>query len=334
MSAEPAALEVDFESGSLQSIKRIELRQTDRDYRLELEFNLPLTLPPLHYRQDDQLWLQLFATELSQVRLPPLAEAMPIKQWQAYQEAGRQMIMLRLEPSYQAELTQLRPRVWVLRLHRSRGDVELPEQAPPRLAHEASSPGAVRLRRSEDGFSTAQQALAKGQQQRAERLLRKLLADQPEHLPASLLLSQLYLSQDHPERAEPVILTAMQHHPDHPDLITHWARCLMAEERLAEAATYLLKAMHSDNASHLGLLATIRQRQQAHRQARNYFLQALRLNPREATWLAGLGISQEQLGEEAEARQAYRRALGSGKLNLTLQGFVETRLSEMNRKGD
>jgi MSHA biogenesis protein MshN len=108
----------------------------------------------------------------------------------------------------------------------------------------------------------------------------------------------------------------------------------VAEDRLSEAADYLLKAMRNDYAPHVGLLATIMQRQQRHRQARDYFLQALQLNPQEVTWLAGLGISQEQLGEMGGARQAYQRALSSGRLNLTLQGFVEGRLSEMSGSGD
>jgi Flp pilus assembly protein TadD len=352
LSVEPKPLAVEPEAKPQQLVKRIELRRTGQEYSLELEFDQPLALPPLHYRQDGQLWLQLFATEVSQVRLPPLQDGVPIMEWQAYLEAGHQMIGLRLQSSYQAELKKLHPRVWALHLYQRGERVSRPRQAQPsqvqveqepQTAHDsrqstqadkASSAQSVRVARSDDGFSAAQQALAKGQQQRAEKLLRQLLAQQPGHQAASLLLSRIYLTRDDPAGAEAVILTALQQHPDQPELVTHFTRCLVAEDRLSEAADYLLKAMRNDYAPHVGLLATIMQRQQRHRQARDYFLQALQLNPQEVTWLAGLGISQEQLGEMGGARQAYQRALSSGRLNLTLQGFVEGRLSEMSGSGD
>jgi tetratricopeptide (TPR) repeat protein len=349
---EPVSIETGFETQPPQTVKRIELHETDRGYDLELEFNQPLLLPPLHYRQGEQLWLQLFETEASQLQLPGLQEQTPIQAWQAYLEAGQQMIRLQLDPSYQAELSQTGPQVWVLQLRQARKEPVAQKQTRqnqaqveqlPRTTHrsgqktQADKPtgqAAVQVKKNEDGFSQAQQALANGQRQQAERLLKRLLVQQPGHLAASLLLSQLYLSQNAPQQAEPVILAALQAHPDQPDLITHFTHCLVAEERLNEAADYLLKTMHGDYAPHLGLLATIRQRQQQHRQARDYFLRALRLNPQEVTWLAGLGISQEQLGEMDEARQAYRSALSSRKLNLTLKDFVEGRLSAMKQIGD
>ena len=89
--------------------------------------------------------------------------------------------------------------------------------------------------------------------------------------------------------------------------------------------------MRVDYASHAGLLASIRQRQNQHRQARDYYLQALRLQPGEAAWLAGLGISQEHLGDPAAAGVAYDQALATGKLTLTLKEFVEERLTQLKR---
>ncbi len=141
-----------------------------------------------------------------------------------------------------------------------------------------------------------------------------MLAEEPGHLAASLLLSRHYLSTAAIERAEPVILSALRHHPEQPELVNYFARCLLAQERLTEAGDYLLRAMRVDHAPHVGLLATIRQRQEQHPQARDYYLQALRLKPDEGAWLAGLGISQEHLGDAAGARKAYRRSLSSGKI--------------------
>jgi tetratricopeptide (TPR) repeat protein len=335
-----------------QFLKRIELRKMQQNHALEMEFNQPLDLPALHYRQGDRLWLQLYSTDVSSFVLPELTGQAPIKQWRAYLEGGYQMITLQLMPAYQAELIQLEPRLWQLSLKQTTKSSHQPvkataghattakakqqavSQAKPSAASHpilASTAAPSEIRKTSDNIRAAKKALAKGQPQAAEKLLKGLLAEQPEHLLASLLLSQLYLSTAAPEQAEPVILSALQYHPEHPELITYFARCLMTQGRVTEAGDYLVKTMRPGQATHLGLLANIRQRQAQHRQARDYYQQALKLKPDEVTWLAGLGISQEHLGDMEAAKQAYRRSLRSGSLNLTLKTYVADRLIQLKQ---
>jgi tetratricopeptide (TPR) repeat protein len=334
-----------------QFLERIELRQQGRRYDLEMEFSQPLGIPPLHYRKDDQVWLQLFDTKVARVQLPELSGQTPIREWSAYLEDGSQMIRMSLAPSYRVELQQLRPELWRLSLlpgvkvtqpkinaAREPSQCKASNLAPSQIKQPSDfaskepviSPTPVQ--KKINTFSEAEKAFTKGQWKRAEKLLKEVLAAEPDHLSASLLLSQLYLSMNAAKQAEPVIQSALRHHAAQPDLVSYFARCLLAQERLAEAGDYLLKAMRMDYAPHVGLLATIRQRQDQHRQARDYYLQALQLSPGEGAWLAGLGISQEHLGDQAGARQAYRGSLASGKLNLTLQGFVEGRLAQLSQK--
>ncbi len=70
-------IESETEPGPPLLISRIELRQQGRVYDLEMEFNQPLSMPPLHYRRGDQIWLQLFDTDVARVQLPELSAQTP-----------------------------------------------------------------------------------------------------------------------------------------------------------------------------------------------------------------------------------------------------------------
>ncbi|MDJ0808360.1 MAG: tetratricopeptide repeat protein [Gammaproteobacteria bacterium] len=325
-------------------LSRIDLQESPEGVWIDLTFNRPPSTPLLHYRKGDRIWLRLYKAAESSIELPKLAEDGSILDWQSYLETDYQMITLRVAASVEAELIQLDSLQWRLSLlPRSVAtkqpkviDQALPKPKPanhsakPQQTQQHRSPRAA-LKKNRNPLKAAEQALAKGRYQRAELLLKGLLAQEPDHLVAGRLLCRLYLQSNRPALVEPVVLTALQHHPDDPELIVYLTRSLLEQERVDEAADYLVSALHQADAIHLGLMAVIRQRQGRHRDASRHFRQALQYRPDELTWLTGLAISQEHLNERASARQIYQRSLVSGELNDALRDFVEQRLQVLNQ---
>jgi MSHA biogenesis protein MshN len=76
-------------------------------------------------------------------------------------------------------------------------------------------------------------------------------------------------------------------------------------------------------------VAALLQRQDRHQEAIAHFQIALQLVPGNGVWLMGLGISLQAVQRNEDAREAYRRALGSNSLNPQLQEFVQKKLREL-----
>lgn len=70
------------------------------------------------------------------------------------------------------------------------------------------------------------------------------------------------------------------------------------------------------------------QKEGRHREAVDYYLNALRRAPKNAAWWMGLGISLQGDNRPGEAREAYQRALAVGGLSTDLQAFVQQRLEQ------
>lgn len=188
----------------------------------------------------------------------------------------------------------------------------------------------VALKKPKHGYVAAERALKRGQTSKAEQLLKIILVEEPDHLPASILLSRLYLESNRLELAEKCAQSALQHHPQQAELVTYLVRSLMVRGHLDEASVYLERNLHEQHAPHLGLMGVIRQRQEKHADASRYYRRALQLLPDEVTWLTGLGISQEYLGETEAAMAVYRHSLTVGGLNAALREFVTARIKILN----
>jgi MSHA biogenesis protein MshN len=83
-----------------------------------------------------------------------------------------------------------------------------------------------------------------------------------------------------------------------------------------------------ERADYQAFMAGLLQKEGRHREAVDYYLNALRRAPRNAAWWMGLGISLQGDNRPGEAREAYQRALASGGLSTDLQAFVQQRLEQ------
>jgi MSHA biogenesis protein MshN len=84
------------------------------------------------------------------------------------------------------------------------------------------------------------------------------------------------------------------------------------------------------NADYRALMAGVLQRANRHKEAADQYQAAVRLQPGNAVWWMGMGISLQADKRNAEARVAFQRAHDSGRLSPELQGFVERRLQQLN----
>lgn len=84
------------------------------------------------------------------------------------------------------------------------------------------------------------------------------------------------------------------------------------------------------NADYRALMAGVLQRANRHKEAVDHYQAAVRLQPGNAVWWMGMGISLQTDKRNAEAKAAFQRAHDSGRLSQELQNFVERRLQQLN----
>jgi len=84
------------------------------------------------------------------------------------------------------------------------------------------------------------------------------------------------------------------------------------------------------NAEYRAVMAGILQRAGRHKEAAEHYQAAVRLQPANAIWWMGLGISLQAEKRNAEAKAAFQRAAESGRLAPELQSFVERRLQQLD----
>jgi len=84
------------------------------------------------------------------------------------------------------------------------------------------------------------------------------------------------------------------------------------------------------NAEYRAVMAGVLQRAGRQKEAAEHYQAAVRLQPANAVWWMGLGISLQADKRNAEAKAAFQRAAESGRLSPELQSFVERRLQQLN----
>lgn len=84
-----------------------------------------------------------------------------------------------------------------------------------------------------------------------------------------------------------------------------------------------------ERAENHAFMAGLLQKENRHREAIDYYLNALRKAPRNAVWWMGVGISLQAEKRIPEARDAFSRAAALGGLSPDLQTFVQQRLDQL-----
>ena len=171
--------------------------------------------------------------------------------------------------------------------------------------------------------------VAQGRNQEAQAALEEALHQDPKHLAARQALLGIFLPDKRYSQAEQILRDGLRLNHGVVPLATALASVQLERgdpaAALATIEEYAPQA--SNNAEFRGVHAALLQRLGRHAEAIIEFQAALKIQPKRANWLMGLGISLQAEKRNAEAEQAYTRARTG--LTPELQAFVDQRLQQL-----
>jgi len=212
------------------------------------------------------------------------------------------------------------------------GDAEAGDPQPPAQMKKQVRPLSARQRASLS-LKAAVAALEHDDNQTAIARLNDSLREDPSLIIARETLAALYINAGRLAEAAELLRAGLQREPRNTSLAMMYARLLADQGRLPEALSVLEQARPGmkDNLRFHALLAAFYQRAGLHRQAVSIYRDAVKHQPRVASWWLGLGVSLEALGGGAdgdprEALDAYRHAYQGGGLNAEVRSYVRSRI--------
>lgn len=148
------------------------------------------------------------------------------------------------------------------------------------------------------------------------------------HDAARQALVALLLENKRGADAERVLQEGLQGELEHTGFAMLLARLQVERGKLSDAAVTLERSLpYADQqADYQAFFAAVLQRQERHKEAIAHYQVALRLAPNNGVWLMGYAISLQAVERDAEAKDAFKRALDSQSLSPDLQAFVQQRL--------
>lgn len=148
------------------------------------------------------------------------------------------------------------------------------------------------------------------------------------HDAARQALVALLLESKRSADAVRVLRDGLKNKPEHTGFAMLLARLQVEHGAVEQATATLEKSLpYADQqADYQAFFAALLQRQNRHKEAIDHYQIALQFVPDNGVWLMGYGISLQAVQRTDDARDAFRRALGSGTLNPELQAFVQQKL--------
>ena len=140
-----------------------------------------------------------------------------------------------------------------------------------------------------------------------------------------------WLNRQSPEQAERHAQQLLQRQPDNVS-VRQWLGAHYLQQQQAQRAIETLQAQApalTQAPDYHGVLALAEQQTGQHQAAAKRYLQLTQLQPQHGRHWAGLALSQESLGQPAEAIRAWRLALRDAALPAALARFAEQRLQRL-----
>lgn len=223
--------------------------------------------------------------------------------------------------------------------------VQKPRDERPRVASSVpEKPAAASIEKTdrpytpeelaENAYREAARPASENNAPEAERRLKALLVGQPRHVKARELLVSLQLETGRWLEAQDSLEQGLAQMPEHNAFRYQLARLYLEHGAEAQSLALLERARaegRSDAELH-AFLAALYQRASRHADAAKSYQDALALRPVEGKWWLGLGISLEAQKNNAGAREAYKRALESGRLVANLASYAEDRLKALTTR--
>jgi MSHA biogenesis protein MshN len=148
------------------------------------------------------------------------------------------------------------------------------------------------------------------------------------HDAARQALVALLLESKRGADAERVLQDRLNSKPDHTGFTMMLARLQVERGAVAEATATLKKALPYANsqADYQAFMAALLQRENHNDEAISHYQIALQLAPNNGIWLMGYGISLQAIQRNADAKEAFKKALDTQTLSPDLQAFVQQKI--------
>lgn len=221
-------------------------------------------------------------------------------------------------------------------------------QAAPRAAAPARKPRPIAARPApatpvaaapaksgEEWYAQARRALERGDDPAAESALVEALAAGPDLHYAREDLGNLLVRQGRLDAAEAALRAGLERDAAFVGYRRLAARIELARDRPAAAVDVLLRdspPVERDVDYH-ALMASAYQRLGRHEEASRGYRELARVQPDEASWWAGYGLSRDALGDTAGAMAAYARARQLGGLDPRVLEHIERRAAALRAPG-
>lgn len=181
---------------------------------------------------------------------------------------------------------------------------------------------------SDEQYQEAIHLAELGEKDKAIQQLAVLVDKYPEYNLAREALISLLMQQGNQGKAEELLATGLQLQPYYPPFIEFKAHLLVDEGKIHQALTLLKKAPPAlaTNPDYYAFIAALYQRLGQLPSAENLYQQLTALHPEKGVWWLGLGVTEEGLGKNSQALEAYAKADRSQDLDPELRGYVGTRL--------
>ena len=185
--------------------------------------------------------------------------------------------------------------------------------------------------RAENEFSKANQAAQEGRTNDALAGYEAALLIDSSHKAARRAWVSLLLGLKRNDDAEHVLQRGLKRDPHETSFAMLLARLQVERNDVPLALETLQKVLPyaEGQADYQAFVAALLQRQSRHEEAIAHYQIALKLVPNNGIWLMGMGISLQAMQRNADAREAYQRALASNSLSAQLQAFVQNKLKEL-----
>lgn len=164
---------------------------------------------------------------------------------------------------------------------------------------------------------------------KARELLLSALNLKPDYLKARYTLAALLVNQGQIGEAQTLLQEGLRMQSSYPPFAMLYGRIKAEQNEITEAIAVMEGALINAqrDAAYHAQLAALYQRQENHASAVRHYSQALQLEPRQAAWWMGMGISLEHSRRKDEAATAYQQAKAIGGLSSEALTYVNSRLS-------
>jgi MSHA biogenesis protein MshN len=180
-------------------------------------------------------------------------------------------------------------------------------------------------------FQNAVKMLGRGDESGAQQELETVLSIEPVHVRARETLAALLLNTGRVSEAAEKLREGLRLRPAATPLAKLYARVLVDQGDNDAAVMVLERAAPqlAADPNYYALLAVLYRGVGKHAQAAQVYQQMLKVQSGVAAWWMGLALSEDAMGESAQALAAFRRAQRAGGLKREVLQYVQSRITAL-----